>query len=66
MVKYCSKSLYSQNEELMEKFEAHENLLKETNKLRSNLNAPIKSLSETIEKQKEMLKKRWRNIKIKK
>lgn len=62
MTKYCSKSLYSQYEELMEKFEAQEKLLKETNKLVSNLNATIKSLNETIEKQNEMLKEKDEEI----
>ena len=62
MTKYCSKSLYSQYEELMEKFETQEKLLKETNKLVSNLNATIKSLNETIEKQNEMLKEKDEEI----
>ena len=62
MTKYCSKSLYSQYEELMEKFETQEKLLKETNKLVSSLNTTIKSLNETIEKQNEMLKEKDEEI----
>ena len=51
MTKYCSKSLYKQYEELLEKFETQGKIAKETNELVKTLNATIKSLNETIEKQ---------------
>ena len=47
--------LYYQYGELMTKFEKHEALLKDTNKLVKILTATIKSLNETIEKQNKTI-----------
>lgn len=62
MASNYSKSLYNQYEELIEKFEAQEKLLKETNELVTSLNATIKSLNETIEKQNKTIEEQAKEI----
>ena len=62
MTKYCSKSLYKQYEELLEKFETQGKIAKETNELIKTLNATIKSLNETIEKQNKTIEEQAKEI----
>ncbi len=69
MASNYSKSLYNQYEELLIEFEKQGQLLKETNKLVSDLNATIKSLNELVnelkkqneEKDKEILRLKSKN-----
>lgn len=56
------KNLYKQYEELLNKFETQEQLLKETNKVIISLNKTIKSLNETIEKQNKIIEEQSKEI----
>ena len=52
MARYCSKSLYTQYEEVLNELEEHKKLLKETNNMVKSLNKTIESLNETIKELK--------------